>query len=480
MPRRFLPHQIQNRPEALAGAGRRFVLVLVATVVGLSLVLAAYFYVQQREYNRFSFQNIVWEGAQFRNEHQAFRAALLEYLNGTSGAGEEEVRRRYDILRSRLDLLQTGRASATYMADPDLSILLTRIDPIVRDWEGRLAELFAGSHAAGDAVAVAMRDLDADFSAFAAGVNAIGIRRVDDARERLGRLYNVMIAAGVATWLLVIGFGYALMRQLRASEAAHAEMRAMTADLENARRQAEEASRTKSNFLATMSHELRTPLNAILGFTDIMRQGIFGPVGNARYEDYLNGIMKSGQHLLALINDVLDMSRIEAGRLELAESQFDIRQAIDHALDMVTVTAQGKGVALDRSLPAILPPLQADERLVRQMLLNLLSNAIKFTPEGGRVEIAAALLGEGDMAIRVRDSGIGMSDRQLQKVFEPFSQGDSMRAREAGGSGLGLPITKRLVELHGGRIHLASRKSSGTTATLVFPAERVGAADSAA
>jgi two-component system cell cycle sensor histidine kinase PleC len=229
-----------------------------------------------------------------------------------------------------------------------------------------------------------------------------------------------------------------------------------------------------------MSHELRTPLNAILGFTDIMRQGIFGPVGNARYEDYLNGIMKSGQHLLALINDVLDMSRIEAGRLELAESQFDIRQAIDHALDMVTVTAQGKGVALDRSLPAILPPLQADERLVRQMLLNLLSNAIKFTPEGGRVEIAAALLGEGDMAIRVRDSGIGMSDRQLQKVFEPFSQGDSMRAREAGGSGLGLPITKRLVELHGGRIHLASRKSSGTTATLVFPAERVGAADSAA
>ncbi|MFN4309022.1 MAG: sensor histidine kinase [Ferrovibrio sp.] len=480
MPRRFLPYQIQNRPEALAGAGRRFVLVLVATVVGLSLVLAAYFYVQQREYNRFSFQNIVWEGAQFRNEHQAFRAALLEYLNGTSGAGVEEVRRRYDILRSRLDLLQTGRASATYMADPDLSILLTRIDPIVRGWEGRLAELFAGSHAAGDAVAVAMRELDADFSAFAAGVNAIGIRRVDDARERLGRLYNVMIAAGVATWLLVIGFGYALMRQLRASEAAHAEMRAMTADLENARRQAEEASRTKSNFLATMSHELRTPLNAILGFTDIMRQGIFGPVGNARYEDYLNGIMKSGQHLLALINDVLDMSRIEAGRLELAESQFDIRQAIDHALDMVTVTAQGKGVALDRALPAILPPLQADERLVRQMLLNLLSNAIKFTPEGGRVEIAAALLGEGDMAVRVRDSGIGMSDRQLQKVFEPFSQGDSMRAREAGGSGLGLPITKRLVELHGGRIHLASRKSSGTTATLVFPAERVGAADSTA
>lgn len=480
MPRRFLPQQIKNRPEALAGAGRRFVLVLVATVVGLSLVLAAYFYVQQREYNRFSFQNIVWEGAQFRNEHQAFRAALLEYLNNTPGATEDEVRRRYDILRSRLDLLQTGRASATYMADPDLSALLTRIDPVVRNWEGQLATLFAGNRSSGDAVAMSMRQLDADFSAFAAGVNAIGIRRVDDARERLGGLYNVMIAAGVATWLLVIGFAYALMRQLRASEAAHVEMRAMTADLENARRLAEEASRTKSNFLATMSHELRTPLNAILGFSDIMRQGIFGPIGNARYNDYLDGIVKSGQHLLSLINDVLDMSRIEAGRLELMESQFDIRQAVDHAVDMVSVTAQGKGVVLERALPAVLPHLQADERLVRQMLLNLLSNAIKFTPEGGKVEIAAALLGEGDLAIRVRDTGVGMSDRQLQKVFEPFSQGDSMRAREAGGSGLGLPITKRLIELHDGRIHLASRKSSGTTATLIFPAGRVSALGPAA
>jgi two-component system cell cycle sensor histidine kinase PleC len=270
------------------------------------------------------------------------------------------------------------------------------------------------------------------------------------------------------------------MRQLRASEAAHAEMRAMTVDLENARRQAEEASRTKSNFLATMSHELRTPLNAILGFADIMRQGIFGPVGNPRYEDYLDGIVKSGQHLLSLINDVLDMSRIEAGRLELVESRIDIGQAIDQALDMVTVTAQGKGVVLERALPASLPSLKADDRLVRQMLLNLLSNAIKFTPEGGQVEIAVALLGEGDLAIRVRDTGIGMSDRQLQKVFEPFSQGDSMRAREAGGSGLGLPITRRLIELHDGRIHLASRKQSGTTATLVFPAARVSPAGAAA
>ncbi|MFN4277306.1 MAG: sensor histidine kinase [Ferrovibrio sp.] len=480
MPRRFLPQQIAAHPEALAGAGRRFVLVLVATVVGLSLVLAAYFYVQQREYNRFSFQNIVWEGAQFRNEHQAFRAALLEYLNGTSGATEDEVRRRYDILHSRLDMLQVGRASATYMADPDLSMLLTRIDPVVRNWDGQLDALFAGNRQAGDALAVSMRRLDADFSAFAAGVNAIGIRRVDDARERLSGLYDVMIVAGVATWLLVIGFAYALMRQLRASEAAHTEMRAMTVDLENARRQAEEASRTKSNFLATMSHELRTPLNAILGFADIMRQGIFGPVGNPRYEDYLDGIVKSGQHLLSLINDVLDMSRIEAGRLELVESRIDVGQAIDQALDMVTVTAQGKGVVLERALPASLPCLRADDRLLRQMLLNLLSNAIKFTPEGGQVEIAVALLGEGDLAIRVRDTGIGMSDRQLQKVFEPFSQGDSMRAREAGGSGLGLPITRRLIELHDGRIHLASRKRNGTTATLVFPAARVSPAGAAA
>jgi signal transduction histidine kinase len=473
MPRRFKPRELSTHPEALAGAGRRFVLVLVGTVVALSVVLTSYFYIQQRENSSFSFQNVVWDGVQFRNEHQVFRSSLLERMAEAPGSSSDDVQRRYDILFSRLHLMRDGHTASIYRSDPELHALLQRIEPAIRSWDGLLTAFLAGDRAAGFAIVEQSRGLDADFSTFTVGVNTIGVKRMEQSRERLSSLNSVLIVAAVVTWLLVIGFAIALMRQLRASENAHAEMRAMTADLEQARREAEAASRAKSNFLAAMSHELRTPLNAVLGFADIMRQGLFGPVGNPRYAEYVDGIVKSGQHLLSLINDVLDMSRVEAGKLDLSESELDLRKSIEEAFDLVTVTADGKGVSLTRALPAILPKLQADPRLLRQMLLNLLSNAIKFTPEGGSVEVAAAILTDGGLAIRVRDSGVGMSDHQLKRVFEPFSQGDSQRAREAGGSGLGLPITRRLIELHDGQIHLSSRKSAGTTATLIFPASRV-------
>jgi two-component system cell cycle sensor histidine kinase PleC len=364
-------------------------------------------------------------------------------------------------------------AACIYRSDQDLHETLQRIEPIIRDWDALVKAYLGGDRAVGFAIVEQSRALDADFSAFTSGVNMVGIKRLEQSRERLSSLNSVLIGAAIVTWLLVIGFAVALMRQLRATENAHAEMQAMTTDLEQARREAEEASRAKSNFLASMSHELRTPLNAVLGFADIMRQGLFGPVGHPRYADYVDGIVKSGQHLLSLINDVLDMSRVEAGKLELNEDDLDLRKSIEEALDLVGVTAEGKGVSLTRTLPAILPRLQADPRLLRQMMLNLLSNAIKFTSEGGNVEVAAAVLTDGGLAIRVRDTGVGMTDHQLKRVFEPFSQGDSLRAREAGGSGLGLPITRRLIELHDGQIHLSSRKSAGTTATLIFPASRV-------
>lgn len=475
MPRRFEPRELSTPPDALAGAGRRFVLVLVGTVVALSVVLTSYFYIQQRENSGFSFQNVVWDGVQFRNEHQVFRVTLLERLAEAPGTTSHEVQRRYDILFSRLHLMRDGHTASIYRSDPDLQDLLQRIEPVIRGWDKLLTAFLSGDRTAGFTIIEQSRGLDADFSAFTSGVNVVGIKRLEQSRERLSSLNSVLIAAAIVTWLLVIGFALALMRQLRATERAHAEMQAMTADLEQARREAEEASRAKSNFLASMSHELRTPLNAVLGFADIMRQGLFGPVGHPRYVDYVDGIVKSGQHLLSLINDVLDMSRVEAGKLELNEDELDLRGSIEEALDLVSVTAEGKGVSLVRAIPAILPRLQADPRLLRQMMLNLLSNAIKFTSEGGSVEVAAAMLTDGGLAIRVRDTGVGMTDHQLKRVFEPFSQGDSQRAREAGGSGLGLPITRRLIELHDGQIHLSSRRSAGTTATLIFPASRVQA-----
>lgn len=470
MPRRFNPLKIQHQPEALASAARRFVLVLVGTVVALSVVLATYFYIQQREYNRFSFQTVIWDGVQVSSQHQAFRIGLLEAL---AGGSLPDLRRHYLLLGDRLQQLESGPAADIYNGVPLLQAKLQKIAAAVRGWATLIQAFTAGDRTAGQALLAQSQALDGDFGSLISEVNAIGMQRMELSRDRLAGLYTVLIAAAVATWLLVLGFAYALMRQLRATEFAHAEMQAMTADLEQARREAEEASRAKSNFLAAMSHELRTPLNAILGFADIMRQGLFGAIGNPRYSEYIDGIGKSGQHLLSLINDVLDMSRVEAGKLELSEAELDILQAVDEAIDLVGVTADGKGVMLRRALPAVLPRLQADERLLRQMLLNLMSNAIKFTPEGGSIEIAAAVLTDGGLAIRVRDTGVGMTDHQLKRVFEPFSQGDSLRAREAGGSGLGLPITRRLIELHDGQIHLSSRKSAGTTATLIFPSSRV-------
>ncbi|MEK9971207.1 MAG: ATP-binding protein [Ferrovibrio sp.] len=475
MPRQFPRPDSPVSPAAFAGAARRFVLFLVGTLVALSVVLTSYFYIQQREYNRFSFQNVVWDGVQFRNEYQVFRAALLENLLDTKGSSAELLQRRYDILFSRLHLMRDGYTANVYRNTPDLIAALHRIEPTVRGWDKLLTAYLAGDRAAGLAIADQVHEVDADFTAFASGVNAIGVQRLEVSRDKLNSLYMVLIGVAIATWLLVIGFAIALMRQLRATERAHAEMQAMTADLEEARREAEEASRAKSNFLAAMSHELRTPLNAVLGFAEIMRQGLFGPVGNPRYAEYVDGIVKSGQHLLSLINDVLDMSRVEAGKVELREVALDIGEAVDEALDLVRVSAEGKSVRLLRSIPAVMPQLRADMRLLRQMLLNLLSNAIKFTPDGGSVEITSEVLVDGSLAVHVRDTGVGMTEYQLKRVFEPFSQGDSLRAREIGGSGLGLPITRRLIELHDGQIHLASRKGAGTTATLIFPAGRVRA-----
>ncbi|HEX6956923.1 MAG TPA: ATP-binding protein [Ferrovibrio sp.] len=464
---------------SLSGAGRRFVLVMVFTLACLSGALGAYFFLQQREYNSFSFQNVVWEAVQFRNEHQVFRTALLETLAGAPKSSMAELKQRYDILYSRLELLHDGEPGVVLQSNPRLHDLAVKLDRAIRGWETELAAYSAGNRAAGLAIAAASRSLDPNFNALAANLNILGVQRIEEAKLRSGRLYNALIAAIAVICLLVFGFAFALLRQLRLTERAHADLRAITGDLDLACHQAEQASRAKTNFLATMSHELRTPLNAILGFADVMRQGVFGSIDNPRYRDYLDGIMKSGQHLLALINDVLDMSRIEAGKLELNEADIDIGAAIDQALSLVQVTADGKGVRLDRSIPAGLPRLRADKRLLQQMLLNLLSNAVKFTAEGGQVEIAAAMLTDGELAIRVRDTGSGMTDAQLRRVFEPFSQGDSLRAREIGGSGLGLPITRRLIELHQGRIHLSSRRSIGTTAILIFPAQRLQIAEMA-
>lgn len=238
---------------------------------------------------------------------------------------------------------------------------------------------------------------------------------------------------------------------------------------ESAVAQARLVNRAKSEFLANISHELRTPLNAILGFAELIRDQAFGPIGHPKYVEYIGDIHASGQHLLALINDLLDLTRIEAGKLELSRSAVDPRALIDAAVRLMRVRAHAQQVDLAVTLPAELPALWVDERAAKQILLNLLSNAVKFTPPGGIVAIEARRE-EDNVALVVRDTGIGMTGGELQRIAQPFVQIESALTRRHEGTGIGLYITKSLVKQHGGRITFVSRPQQGTTVTVLLPA----------
>ncbi len=251
------------------------------------------------------------------------------------------------------------------------------------------------------------------------------------------------------------------------------ELEEMTEYLIRARDQSEAANRAKSEFLANMSHELRTPLNAIIGFSEIIKEETLGPVGSIKYRDYADDINESGQHLLALINDILDLSKIESGTDELHEEDIEISEIANAVMKLVEGPARTGSVALELDVSDDIPPLRADERKVKQILLNLLSNAIKFTPGGGKATLKIRSRAESGYLFQVIDTGIGMAFEDISKALAPFQQIDSGLNRKHEGTGLGLPLTKSLIELHGGYLDLQSKVGVGTTVTVRFPAERI-------
>jgi signal transduction histidine kinase len=245
------------------------------------------------------------------------------------------------------------------------------------------------------------------------------------------------------------------------------------AKLRQAMQEAHAANKAKSTFLANMSHELRTPLNAIIGFAEIIEGQLFGALGNERYLEYVRDIKDSGSHLLEVINDILDLSKIEAGRIELVEEEVSVERVLVSAERLVKDRAMKQGLALVRDCPPGLPRLRADSRFLRQILLNLLSNAIKFTDSGGEVRLSAAVSETGEMALTVRDSGIGMDPADLSVALSPFGQLDNAYSRRFEGTGLGLPLVKSMTEMHGGRLDIETAPGKGTRITILLPAERV-------
>ncbi|HXV24885.1 MAG TPA: HAMP domain-containing sensor histidine kinase [Alphaproteobacteria bacterium] len=258
----------------------------------------------------------------------------------------------------------------------------------------------------------------------------------------------------------------------RNAEAANLVKTELCDTLDRSRREAEDASRAKSHFLAAMSHELRTPLNAIIGFSDIMATQVLGPVGNAKYLEYACDIRVSGQHLLAIINNVLDLSKVEAGRFELHEEEVQLLAVVAAAQKLVKQQANDSGLALEAQVASDLT-LLADERALKQIVINLLSNAVKFSRENGSVSVNAFLDEGSGLVLSVRDDGIGISQKDVDRLLEPFRQADEPLIRKHTGTGLGLALVKSLVELHGGSIRLDSVFGTGTTVSVRFPPSRV-------
>jgi signal transduction histidine kinase len=233
------------------------------------------------------------------------------------------------------------------------------------------------------------------------------------------------------------------------------------------------ANAAKSQFLANMSHELRTPLNAVIGFSEIIRDQSLGPQAVANYREYANDIHAAGEHLLRIINDVLDISKIEAGKMELQEGETDIHAIVKSGVKLMSQTAFESGIALETAVADDLPMVAADELRLRQALMNLLSNAVKFSDRGDTVTVGAALRPDGAMAIWVADTGIGMSESEITTALLPFRQVANALSRAQNGIGVGLSLVDGIVGLHGGRLELTSAPGQGTTVTLVLPPERV-------
>jgi len=294
----------------------------------------------------------------------------------------------------------------------------------------------------------------------------------DEALANWGR--TTLLQAGVGALILAIlgVMAFGLNRQLQARMFANGQLRETVRELERARIAAEESSRVKSQFMANMSHELRTPLNAIIGFSEVIRDALVGPVA-ARYKDYARDIHSSGRHLLGLINDVLDLSKIELGRLELHEEPVVLAKVVNDCQRLIAQRVRASNLELAIDLPADLPLLRGDELRLKQVVLNLLSNAVKFTPVGGRITLTARTTTDGGIVLAVTDTGIGMKSEEIPIALEPFRQIDSALNRRYEGTGLGLPLARTLVELHDGMLCISSAPGRGTTVTVTLPAARV-------
>ncbi|MCB9947900.1 MAG: PAS domain S-box protein [Rhodospirillaceae bacterium] len=405
----------------------------------------------------------------------ALRAAAIMALRSykqlrdlqTAQATADEARRPVEVqLAGRRDeLMQASFRLRAVLGAAPLPIVITTLDETrITFANQRTADLWGTSpdRVVGQDL-IGIFEQEAHRRAF---VERIGANGTVDGLE-----VAIAPAGGQKRWTLisavVISFGDQPL--LLATIVDITELKSMESALLEAKNAAEQANIAKSHFLATMSHELRTPLNAILGFSEIIREQQLGPTAVQKYAEYAGDIYESGSLLLDLINDILDIAKIEAGALEVELAHVDLSAVLAGAARLVLVRADRAGLMLTTRIPPNLPPVVADPRAIKQVLFNLLTNAIKFTPKGGSVVLSAEMLSDQTIALRVTDTGCGIPADQLERVMQPFQQLDNRYARSEGGSGLGLALVKALTSLHAGDVRIESEVGKGTTVTITLP-----------
>jgi signal transduction histidine kinase len=293
--------------------------------------------------------------------------------------------------------------------------------------------------------------------------NKVLMSEVQKFYEDFKSYFQIIVLLFVVLVLLFFAWGFSLKRAVRRATESYLD----------AKNRAEAANRSKSEFLSIMSHELRTPLNSIIGFSEVLKNESFGPLGNEKYLEYVGYILSSGQHLLSVISDVLDLSKIEAGKTVLNEQEFDPHAVIRSSVTLVMGQARSQHIDIVMEVSEQLELLRGDQRALMQILVNLLSNAVKFTPDGGKVTLRAWSRRESGHVFQVIDTGIGVALNDVPKILKPFTQIDSSLNRKYQGTGLGLPLVKELVELHGGVLDFQSELGSGSIVTVRFPKERI-------
>lgn len=437
--------------------------IAIFTAAGMSVSFAIL--EQQKALQEVSRYNMVWAVSQAIAEFYRFEQRVAAFAAGR--ADKDEVDLRFQILHNRLGILRHGEVNDFTNARPeeretvdDFERMLEQITPLVQTIEvpgtvGRLLDV--------------LQPFESRLARLAAAANAYGSDLTAADQQYLMLLH--WIFTGIAAALVVSGSAFIILLffQNRLLERAYQRMSALAHDLQIAKNAADAASEAKSRFLATMSHELRTPLNAVIGFSEIIAGETFGPVGKPVYRNYAADILASGQHMLELVNDVLTMARLDAGRYELDRAPMNLHDTVRKAVTIFRGTAdfEKREIRLAGELQE--PWLMGDERAVRQILLNLLSNAAKFSEPDTPIEVRCETAPDGSVVLTVIDQGIGMAPEEISEAARPFYQADSRLSRKYEGSGLGLSIVAGLVEGHGGRLIIDSQPGVGSRVSVVFP-----------